>query len=175
MRVCVCVCVYPGYVQSPGWDGRTLIYLQNLVGKNVTVKVPPQNQVMFSFRDVQMRGTAANWRGCGRWGFRVAADITFLTARSIYACELISLPPVLRDFDKMSVFVPEVEDVFEDCTLNTEGKNVHVSCLIMFSSTMIGSGVMCRKIEIGEGTWRQLNNRETGGGREGEGRDGAIK
>ena len=42
-------------------------------------------------------------------------------------------------------------------------KESTVSCLIIFHLTMIGTGVMCRKLESGEGRWKEeLNNRERG-------------
>ena len=145
--MCVCVCVYPGYVQSPGWDGRTLIYLQNLVGKRVTVKVPLQHKVMFSFKDVHMKGTATNWCRCQPSGVRVGPRDLWV-GNSIEACELISLTPVLRDLDELVVLVfMSSFNLPDECRISRTGESVHMSCSIMFHLPMIGTGIMCRKIE----------------------------
>ena len=119
--VCVCVCVYPGYVQSPGWDGRTLIYLQNLVGKRVTVKVPLQHKVMFSFKDVHMKGRATPYCYCQTSGVRVGVSGS-LKPEPVYGCEFILLSPVLRDIDEMEVLVIKRNHDVGSCSNSETGE-----------------------------------------------------
>ena len=150
------MCVYPGYVQSPGWNGHK-IYLQSLAGNRVTVKVPPEHGVMFSFKYVRMTGTAVGSCTCRPWGVSVQR-VGNLRISTIYACEFISLPPILGHCTKMDVSVMDLYSA-GDCIA---GEYVNVSSLIVFRLPMIGTGVMSRKIESGDGRGReQLNNNET--------------
>ena len=148
--VCVCVCVYPGYVQSPGWDGRTLLHFGNLVGKNVTVKVPPQHKVMLSFKDVHMRGKAADSCHCAPWGVQVGESAN-RTQKSISACEFILLSPALRDFDEIVVLVHRTTFILEKCKFSITGESVNVSYLIVFHLTMIGTGILFRNQRVVNG------------------------
>ena len=125
--VCACVCLYPGYVQSPGWDGRTLHYLRNLVGKNVTVKVPPQHQVMFSFKDVHMKGTVASSCRCQPSGVRVetAHGGKWWQHLPLRACDFIFLSPVIRDTEQMKVLVTSGDQFYDMCEISETGESVH--------------------------------------------------
>ena len=125
--MCVCVCVYPGYVQSPGWDGRTLYSLRNLVGKNVTVKVPPQHQVMFSFKDVHMIGTVASLCLCEPSGVKVETvhGAKWWQRWFLLACDFIFLSPVIRDTEQMKVLVTNKNLFFDMCPISETGKRVH--------------------------------------------------
>ena len=121
--VCACVCLYPGYVQSPGWDGRTLHHLQNLAGKNVTVKVPPQHQVMVSFKDVHMKGTLASKCQCHLSSVIVQTDKRW-THTLFQACDFIFLSPVLRDTEQMKVLV-RTGFPYPECPISEKGESVH--------------------------------------------------
>ena len=91
-------------MQSPVWDGHTL-HFHNLADKTVTVKVPPQHTLMFSFKDVHMRGTATDICHC-RPSAVMIKEAEFWRQDALAYCELILLHPVLiKGWLGMTVFV----------------------------------------------------------------------
>ena len=116
------------------------------------MKVPPKHYVMLSFKYVRMRGTAGRSCQCQPAGVIVeCVGISLLS--TVRACEFISLPVFVNDclqinVNTMNTFV----SVSEVCQ---PSEYVNVSSLIVFRLPMIGTGVMSRKIESGDGRGRE--------------------